>query len=109
MAVQTKEVGSGHLIQQQKAHLQKRLQTLENQLDRVKEKEKAVSVREEGEAESWDFKVASVLSLTFCFQATSQFSSQLVINSQLREDLETLQIGHDRFEQLYKKLDKVGL
>ncbi|XP_048372314.1 outer dynein arm-docking complex subunit 1 [Sphaerodactylus townsendi] len=69
---QTKEVGSGHLIQQQKAHLQKRVQTMENQLDR----------------------------------ATSQFNSQLVVNSQLRGDLEILQVGHDRFEQLYKTLEK---
>ncbi|KAL8176734.1 UNVERIFIED_CONTAM: hypothetical protein K2H54_038002 [Gekko kuhli] len=72
LAVQNKEVGSGHLIQQQKIHLKKRVQTLENQLDR----------------------------------ATSQFNSQLVVNSQLREDLEVLQLGHDRFEQLYKNLEK---
>ncbi|XP_054849545.1 outer dynein arm-docking complex subunit 1 isoform X2 [Eublepharis macularius] len=72
LAVQKKEVGGGHLIQQQKSHLQKRVQTLENQLDR----------------------------------ATSRFNSQLVVNSQLREDLEILQFGHDRFEQLYKHLEK---
>ncbi|XP_077170083.1 outer dynein arm-docking complex subunit 1 isoform X2 [Paroedura picta] len=71
VTIQKKEVGSGQLIQQQKAQLLKRTQTLENQLDR----------------------------------AASQFSSQLVLNSQLREDLETLQMGHDHFEQLYKKLE----
>nr|XP_056719930.1 outer dynein arm-docking complex subunit 1 [Euleptes europaea] len=72
LTVQTKEVGNGHLIQKQKAQLRKRVQTLENQLDR----------------------------------ATTQFNCQLVVNSQLREDLEALQLGHDSFEQLYKNREK---
>ncbi|XP_066484779.1 outer dynein arm-docking complex subunit 1 [Tiliqua scincoides] len=65
-------VGSETLLQQQRAHLQHRIQTMENQLDRV----------------------------------SSEFSSQLVENAQLREDLEVLQIGHDHFDQLYKHLDQ---
>ncbi|XP_061444721.1 outer dynein arm-docking complex subunit 1 [Rhineura floridana] len=64
--------GSGTLIQEQKAHLLKRIETVENQLDR----------------------------------ASSEFNSQLIMNSQLREDLEILRDGHDRFEQLYKHLEK---
>ncbi|XP_042333329.1 outer dynein arm-docking complex subunit 1 [Sceloporus undulatus] len=38
-------------------------------------------------------------------KASKEFNSQLVVNSQLREDLEILQIEHDRFEQLYKHLE----
>ncbi|XP_063157279.1 outer dynein arm-docking complex subunit 1 [Candoia aspera] len=37
---------------------------------------------------------------------SNEFSSQLVLNSQLREDLEILRAGHDRFEQQYKDLEK---
>ncbi|KAM6451224.1 outer dynein arm-docking complex subunit 1 isoform 1-T2 [Liasis olivaceus] len=64
-------VGSDTLIQEQRAHLQRRIQTVENQLDKI----------------------------------SSEFSSQLVLNSQLREDLEILRVGHDRFEQQYKDLE----
>lgn len=42
-----------------------------------------------------------------CFQITSEFSSQLVLNSQLREDLEILRVGHDHFEQQHKDLEEV--
>ncbi|XP_062993509.1 outer dynein arm-docking complex subunit 1 isoform X2 [Elgaria multicarinata webbii] len=64
--------GSETLIQEQNVHLLRRIQTVENQLDK----------------------------------ASSEFNSQLVVNSQLREDLEILQVGHDRFEQIYKNLEK---
>ncbi|XP_053119466.1 outer dynein arm-docking complex subunit 1 [Hemicordylus capensis] len=65
-------VGSGTLIQEQKVQLQRRIQTMENQLDR----------------------------------ASAEFGSQLAMNAQLREDLDVLRLGHDRFEQLYQQLYK---
>ncbi|KAM3822483.1 outer dynein arm-docking complex subunit 1 [Vipera latastei] len=65
-------VGSDSLIQEQRAHLQRKIQTVENQLDKI----------------------------------SSEFSSQLVLNSQLREDLEILRVGHDHFEQQYKDLQE---
>ncbi|XP_072832857.2 outer dynein arm-docking complex subunit 1 [Pogona vitticeps] len=71
LAERKQMAGSETLIQEQKAHLQKRIETVENQLDK----------------------------------ASSEFSSQLVLNSQLREDLEILRVGHDRFELLYKQLE----
>ncbi|XP_044304025.1 outer dynein arm-docking complex subunit 1 isoform X1 [Varanus komodoensis] len=72
LASQKQATGSEFLIQEQKARLLRRIQTVENQLDK----------------------------------ASSQFDSQLVVNSQLREDLEILRVGHDRFEQIYKNLEK---
>ncbi|KAH0626484.1 hypothetical protein JD844_001483 [Phrynosoma platyrhinos] len=71
LADQKQIVGSGTLFQEQKAQVRRRIQTVENQLDK----------------------------------ASKEFNSQLVVNSQLREDLEILQIEHDRFEQLYKHLE----
>ncbi|XP_029138970.1 coiled-coil domain-containing protein 114-like [Protobothrops mucrosquamatus] len=65
-------VGSDSLIQEQRAHLQRKIQIVENQLDKI----------------------------------SSKFSSQLVLNSQLREDLEILQVGYDHFEQQYKDLEE---
>ncbi|XP_034992942.1 outer dynein arm-docking complex subunit 1 [Zootoca vivipara] len=38
-------------------------------------------------------------------RTTTEFNSQLVLNSQLREDLEILRLEHDRFEQLHKRLE----
>lgn len=60
-------------------------------------------------AESQSSRVVPIFHSTFCFQVSSEFSSQLVLNSQLREDLEVLQIGHDHYDQLYKHLEQVGL
>lgn len=72
VAERKQAVGSETLIQQQKAHMQHKIQTMENQLDRV----------------------------------SSEFNSQLVVNAQLREDIDVLQIGLDHFDQLYKHLDQ---
>ncbi|ETE72586.1 Coiled-coil domain-containing protein, partial [Ophiophagus hannah] len=65
-------MGSDSMIQEQRAHLQRKIQSVENQLDKI----------------------------------SSEFSSQLVLNSQLREDLEILRVGHDHFEQQYKDLEE---
>ncbi|XP_070584900.1 outer dynein arm-docking complex subunit 1 [Erythrolamprus reginae] len=65
-------MGSDSMIQEQRAHLQRKIQTVENQLNKI----------------------------------TSEFSSQLVLNSQLREDLDILRVGHDHFEQQHKELEE---
>ncbi|XP_034275346.1 outer dynein arm-docking complex subunit 1 [Pantherophis guttatus] len=72
LADRKQTMGSDSMIQEQRAHLQRKIQTVENQLDKI----------------------------------TSEFSSQLVLNSQLREDLEILRVGHDHFEQQHKDLEE---
>ncbi|XP_039191025.1 coiled-coil domain-containing protein 114 [Crotalus tigris] len=72
LADRKQTVGSDSLIQEQRAHLQRKIQTVENQLDKI----------------------------------SSEFSSQLVLNSQLREDLDILRVGYDHFEQQYKDLEE---
>nr|XP_060636397.1 outer dynein arm-docking complex subunit 1 isoform X2 [Anolis sagrei ordinatus] len=39
------------------------------------------------------------------YKVSTDFSSRLVLNSQLRDDIETLQIDHKRFQQQHKQLE----
>ncbi|XP_008116649.1 outer dynein arm-docking complex subunit 1 [Anolis carolinensis] len=39
------------------------------------------------------------------YKVSTDFSSRMALNSQLRDDITTLQIEHKRFEQLYKQLE----
>lgn len=54
------------------------------------------------------FPTNSILSLS-PLKALIRFNQQLVKNSQLREELETLRVERVRFQQLHRKLEKVSV